>query len=66
MTAKCLGLDMVVHNIDLSKGEHKHPMYLKHINPKGQVPAIVDSDGTTVGSIKWLRPRNKSQHNSWD
>jgi GST-like protein len=38
------GLAYNWHRIDLTKGEHKKPEFLK-INPFGQIPAIVDSDG---------------------
>jgi GST-like protein len=37
-------LKYTVHKLDLSKGEHKKPEYLK-LNPAGMIPAIVDSDG---------------------
>uniref|UniRef100_A0A6B2KXX0 Glutathione transferase n=1 Tax=Arcella intermedia TaxID=1963864 RepID=A0A6B2KXX0_9EUKA len=33
--------------LDLTKGEHKTPSYLA-LNPNGQVPTFVDSDGTVV------------------
>ncbi|MBI2753378.1 MAG: glutathione S-transferase N-terminal domain-containing protein [Betaproteobacteria bacterium] len=38
------GLDHRVHKVDLTKGEQKKTEYLR-INPAGQIPALVDSDG---------------------
>ena len=38
------GLGHNVHKVDLTKGEHKNPEYLK-INPAAQIPALTDSDG---------------------
>jgi GST-like protein len=38
------GLEHKVHKVDLTKGEHKNPEYLK-INPAAQIPALTDSDG---------------------
>ncbi len=38
------GLAYKLHPIDLSKGEQKRPEYLA-MNPNGQIPVIVDSDG---------------------
>lgn len=38
------GLEHRIHKVDLSKGEHKRPEYLK-INPAGQIPALTDSNG---------------------
>lgn len=38
------GLAYRVHRVDLTKGEQKSPDFLR-INPAGQIPAIVDSDG---------------------
>lgn len=38
------GLVHNVHKVDLTKGEHKNPAYLK-INPAAQIPALTDSDG---------------------
>lgn len=38
------GLPYTWHRIDLMKGEHKTPQFLK-MNPFGQIPAIVDPDG---------------------
>ena len=41
MTAECLGLEYNFKEIDLMKGEHMTPEYLK-INPMHNIPAIVD------------------------
>ncbi len=38
------GLPYTAHRIDLTKGEHKKPEYLR-INPAGVIPAIIDSEG---------------------
>jgi GST-like protein len=38
------GLPHKIHKLDMPKGEHKTPDYLK-INPAGAIPAIVDADG---------------------
>jgi GST-like protein len=38
------GLPYTWHRIDLAKGDHKKPEFLK-LNPFGQIPAIVDPDG---------------------
>lgn len=38
------GLEHKVHKVDLTKGEHKKPEYLR-INPAAQIPALTDSDG---------------------
>jgi len=39
-----IGLPYEVVKIDFAKGEHQGPA-LKAVNPMGQIPAIVDSDG---------------------
>ena len=41
MTAECLGLEYNFKEIDLMKGEHLTPEYLK-INPMHNIPAVVD------------------------
>lgn len=38
------GLPYTLHRIDLPKGQTKSPEFMK-INPAGQIPVIVDSDG---------------------
>src|SRR4051794_37748262 len=38
------GLTYKLHPIDLPKGEHKTPQFLA-MNPMGQIPVMVDSDG---------------------
>lgn len=43
MLEEC-GLPYRVHRIDLAKGEQRDPAFLA-INPAGQIPVIVDSDG---------------------
>ncbi|KAH9919129.1 glutathione S-transferase C-terminal-like protein [Fomitopsis serialis] len=35
------GVDYQIHEIDMSKNEHKEPWYLK-LNPNGRVPTLVD------------------------
>lgn len=44
-----LGLPYEYATVDLMKGEHKRPEYLR-INPLGRVPAIVDGDVTMFES----------------
>jgi glutathione S-transferase len=44
MTAKSLDLDLDLKEIDLIKGEHKTPQFLK-INPQHTVPTLVADDG---------------------
>ena len=39
------GIDYELVPVDMAKGEHKSPAFLK-INPRGQVPALVDGDVT--------------------
>jgi len=41
--AEC-GLKHRIHKVDLAKGEHKTPEFLR-LNPAGQIPVIVDQDG---------------------
>ena len=38
------GLPYRVHKVDLAKGEHRTPQFLK-LNPAGLIPVIVDQDG---------------------
>ena len=44
------GLPYEYVTVDLFKGEHKQPAYLA-INPRGQVPCIVDGDITVYESV---------------
>ncbi len=39
------GLAYKLHPVNLVKGEHKSPDYLK-VNPRGTIPALVDPDGS--------------------
>jgi glutathione S-transferase len=43
-------LDYDYVKVDLFKGEHKTPEYLA-INPRGQVPALVDGDVRVYESV---------------
>lgn len=43
-------LPYAFHPIDLAKGEHKTPAFLA-MNPIGQIPVIVDSDGPGGGKL---------------
>ena len=43
LTAYHLGLDLELVALDLSKGEHKAPEYLR-LNPNGRVPLLVDGE----------------------
>ena len=38
------GLPYTVHKVDLTKGEHRKPEFLR-LNPLGVIPVIVDSEG---------------------
>ncbi len=41
MTAECLGLDYTFKEVNLMKGEHMTPEYLK-MNPQHNIPTVVD------------------------
>ncbi len=43
-----LNLPFELVPIELFKGEHKAPDYLAKIQPFGQIPALVDTDGTHI------------------
>jgi glutathione S-transferase len=43
------GLDVEIVNVDLAKGEHKSPAYLK-VHPLGKVPALQDGERTIIES----------------
>ncbi|NMN04655.1 MULTISPECIES: glutathione S-transferase family protein [unclassified Novosphingobium] len=45
--ASLLGLDAELVEVDLLAGEHKQPAFLA-LNPLGQVPVLVDDEGTVV------------------
>lgn len=45
--ASLLGLDAELIEVDLLAGEHKQPAFLA-LNPLGQVPVLVDDEGTVV------------------
>jgi len=47
VTAKAIGLDLEVREVDMFAGEHLTPEF-KKINPTSTVPAFLDSDGTSV------------------
>jgi len=44
MVLRELDLPFELRRVDLTKGEHRDPEYLK-LNPHGRVPALVDGDG---------------------
>jgi len=46
-TAKLLGLELDVRNIDLMNGEHLKEPYIK-LNPEHTVPTLVDTDGFAI------------------
>jgi len=46
-TAKTIGLDIEIRELDMFAGAHKTPEF-KKINPTSTVPALLDSDGTGV------------------
>jgi len=48
-----LGVEFTPHKVDLSKGEHKEPEYLK-INPRGQVGALGTPDGLVTENAAML------------
>jgi glutathione S-transferase len=43
LTAHHLGLDVELVVVDLSRGEHKTPDYLR-LNPNGRIPTLIDGD----------------------
>lgn len=43
MTIRCLELDVEIHTVNMQKGEHQSPEFLK-LNPLGKVPVLVDGD----------------------
>lgn len=43
LTAHQLGLDLELVRVDLSRGEHKTPDYLR-LNPNGRIPTLVDGE----------------------
>jgi len=45
VTLEELGAEYKLHKVDMSKGEHKSPEFLK-INPRGQVGALTTPDGS--------------------
>eukprot|EP01111_Echinosteliopsis_oligospora_P012410 TRINITY_DN423_c0_g1_i1.p1 TRINITY_DN423_c0_g1~~TRINITY_DN423_c0_g1_i1.p1 ORF type:complete len:215 (+),score=63.64 TRINITY_DN423_c0_g1_i1:125-769(+) len=47
VTAATHGKTFTLVNVDLMKGEHKQPAHLA-LQPFGQVPVYVDTDGTTL------------------
>jgi glutathione S-transferase/predicted lactoylglutathione lyase len=49
MAQEC-GVALDMHPIDLQKGEHKKPEYIK-INPYGTVPTLVDGDDVLTNSV---------------
>lgn len=58
-----LGVDYTAHKVDLSKGEHKKPEYLK-INPRGQVGALKTPDGLmseNAAMIIYLNDKHKGK-----
>ncbi|EEZ98838.1 Glutathione S-transferase 1-1-like Protein [Tribolium castaneum] len=44
ITAKSIGLDLELKQLNLRRGDHKTPEYLK-LNPQHTVPTLVDDDG---------------------
>ena len=75
-----MGLPFEIIDVDLTKGEHKRPEFLK-MNPFGQVPVLVDGDATLFDSNailvylatkydaerSWLplEPRAQAQVQAW-
>lgn len=49
-TLQELGVDFESIVVDLTKGEHRSPAFLK-INPAGKVPVLVDGDLTLIESV---------------
>lgn len=41
-----LGLKYKAYNIDISTNIQKEPWFLKHVNPNGRIPAIIDNTGS--------------------
>jgi len=49
-TLQELGVDFQPVSVDLRKGEHKSPQFLR-INPAGKVPVLVDGDRVLTESV---------------
>lgn len=47
MTAKALGIEFILKNLDLFKEEHMTPEFLK-INPQHTIPTLVDNGFSMV------------------
>ncbi|CAH1367310.1 unnamed protein product [Tenebrio molitor] len=47
ITAKAIGLELNLKELDFMKGEHMQPEYLK-LNPQHTVPTLVEEDGFTL------------------
>ncbi|RZC35595.1 uncharacterized protein BDFB_005180 [Asbolus verrucosus] len=47
ITAKAIGLDLTIKEVNFLTGDHLKPEYLK-LNPQHTVPTLVDDDGFTI------------------
>ncbi|CAE6422617.1 unnamed protein product [Rhizoctonia solani] len=47
-TAKEIGVDVKIVEVDLSKGAHKDPAFIENYHPFGIIPVLEDEDGTKI------------------
>ncbi|RZC42909.1 GST N 2 domain containing protein [Asbolus verrucosus] len=65
MTSKSIGLNLDLKQLDLSKGEHKTPEFLK-LNPQHTVPTLVDDDGFVIWDSHAIMPYLLSKYGKDD
>ncbi|KAJ3663902.1 hypothetical protein Zmor_008120 [Zophobas morio] len=65
MTAKSIGLDLELKPVNLVKGEHKAPEFLK-LNPQHTLPTLVDDDGYTIWDSHAIMPYLLSKYGKDD
>ena len=53
MTAECLGIEYTFKEVNLMKGEHMTPEYLK-INPQHNIPTVIDGNNNFFKELKFF------------